>query len=173
MVSYMYDGFGNVRAVSGTADNPYGFTGESQFTEADNLIFLRARYYAPALGRFLSRDPILTPVRLQGYVGWLLPYLNLHKSPQALHPYLYVLNNPVNHVDPTGLVSEEFESCWKDCADPLTGGLMGRICGSGLSLGSLAAAVAKAGTLSKILGIVPTWMASVAVGCAIGCGLFG
>ena len=42
----------------GTADNPYGFTGESRFPEADNLIFLCARYYAPALGRFLSRDPI-------------------------------------------------------------------------------------------------------------------
>jgi len=32
---------------------------------------------------------------------------------------------------------------------------------------------AKAGTLAKILGIVPTWMAGISVGCAIGCGLFG
>ncbi|HOQ06129.1 MAG TPA: hypothetical protein PKY88_13060 [Anaerohalosphaeraceae bacterium] len=31
MVSYMYDGFGNVRGVWGTADNPYGFTGESRY----------------------------------------------------------------------------------------------------------------------------------------------
>ncbi|HOQ06119.1 MAG TPA: RHS repeat-associated core domain-containing protein [Anaerohalosphaeraceae bacterium] len=113
MVSYMYDGFGNVRGVWGTADNPYGFTGESRFPEADNLIFLCARYYAPALGRFLSRDPILAPVQLQGTVGWLLPYLNLDESPQALHPYLYVKNNPVNYVDPSGLMP--FTECYVKC----------------------------------------------------------
>ncbi|MEJ5258745.1 MAG: RHS repeat-associated core domain-containing protein, partial [Anaerohalosphaeraceae bacterium] len=107
-----------------TADNPYGFTGESQLTEADNLIFLLARYYAPALGRFLSRDPILTPVRLQGYVGWLLPYLNLDESPQALHPYLYGRNNPVNNVDPPGLKTKKSE-CDKWRQTPKPKGLCG------------------------------------------------
>jgi len=90
MVSYMYDGFGNVRAVSGTADNPYGFTGESQFPEADNLIYLRARYYTPALSRFLSRDTM-------GYED-------------GINLYVYVQNNPVNRVDPEGLWGWPF---WK------------------------------------------------------------
>jgi len=44
IVSYMYDGFGNLIASSGTSDNPYGFTGEQQFGEADDLVFLRASW---------------------------------------------------------------------------------------------------------------------------------
>jgi hypothetical protein len=50
------------------------------------LTFLRARYYDPSVGRFLTRDtyPAYAPV------------------PQTLHRYVYVENNPVNHTDPTG-----------------------------------------------------------------------
>jgi len=44
IVSYTYDGFGNLIASSGTSDNPYGFTGEQQFSEADDLVFLRASW---------------------------------------------------------------------------------------------------------------------------------
>ena len=40
-------------------------------------------------------------------------------------------------------------------------------------LGALAATVAGATTIAEILAIVPTWIAGAAVGCAIGCGLFG
>lgn len=32
-------------------DNPYGFTDESQFTEADNLIYLHARVKRATAGR--------------------------------------------------------------------------------------------------------------------------
>jgi hypothetical protein len=31
----------------------------------------------------------------------------------------------------------------------------------------------KAGTLAKILGILPAWMTGAGVGCAIGCEIFG
>ncbi|HUX86340.1 MAG TPA: RHS repeat-associated core domain-containing protein, partial [Chloroflexota bacterium] len=48
--------------------------------------FLRARYYAPALGRFLSRDP---------FPGNAF-------DPPSLHPYLFVRDNPVNRADPSG-----------------------------------------------------------------------
>jgi len=65
-----------------TADNPYGFTGESRLAEADNLIFLRARYYDPAVGRLLSRDP--------------LAYRD------GTNLFLYVRNNPIIKIDPTG-----------------------------------------------------------------------
>jgi len=54
--SYTYDGFGDLIASTGTSDNAYGFTGEQQFNEADNLVFLRARYYSPKIGRFLQTD---------------------------------------------------------------------------------------------------------------------
>ena len=65
--------------------NPYGFTGESQFGEADDLIFLRARYYSPSTGRFISRDPI----NIAG----------------GINLYGYCRNNPVNDVDPSGELS--------------------------------------------------------------------
>ncbi len=38
-VTYTYDGFGNLIASSGSTANPYGFTGEQQFNEADNPSF--------------------------------------------------------------------------------------------------------------------------------------
>lgn len=56
--------------------------------ELDNtqLYYYGARYYDPALGRFLSPDPVDPD-----------PY-----NPQSLNPYSYVLNNPVRYIDPTG-----------------------------------------------------------------------
>ncbi len=80
--SYTYDAFGNsVSSVSSVA-NTYGFTGEQQFAETDNLVFLRARYYQPSYGRFTSKDPI-------GYRG-------------GLNLYGYVMNNPIIRIDPSG-----------------------------------------------------------------------
>jgi len=51
------------------------------------LIYLRARYYDPATGRFLSKDP----------AGGKL------SSPVTQNKYVYAGNNPVNGGDPTGL----------------------------------------------------------------------
>jgi RHS repeat-associated protein len=81
--SYTYDSWGNLIASSGTSANPDGFTGEQQFGEADNLVFLRARYYDPKVGRFISRDPI-------GYSD-------------SINIYQYCSNNPINYTDPYGL----------------------------------------------------------------------
>ena len=82
VASYTYDAFGNVIASSGATTNAYGFTGEQQFNEADNLVFLRARYYDSRIGRFISRDPI-------GYRG-------------GINLYVYCLNNSVNYIDLKG-----------------------------------------------------------------------
>ncbi|MBU0534130.1 MAG: hypothetical protein KJ887_04980 [Candidatus Omnitrophica bacterium] len=92
---YTYDAFGNLIASSGSGENSYGFTGEQQFNEADNLIFLRHRYYSPSIGRFISRDP---------FHGCIV-------SPITRNRYPYCMNNPVNFIDPAGLLATHGNWC--------------------------------------------------------------
>jgi RHS repeat-associated protein len=54
--SYEYDAFGNELSHTGTTPNNYLYRGE-QWDPDLSLYYLRARYYNPATGRFLSRDP--------------------------------------------------------------------------------------------------------------------
>ena len=74
-------------ALDGTAvtapptGSPFGYTGR-QYDPETGLWQYRARYYHPQLGQFLSHDPIGT------------------KDDPNL--YLYVANDPVNRMDPTG-----------------------------------------------------------------------
>jgi RHS repeat-associated protein len=79
-----YAPFGSLLWQQGTAPGPWGFAGEMQ--DPTGLLYLRARWYDPALGRFLTRDP----------------FPGLAVLPTTQHPYVYVGNNPVNLVDPSG-----------------------------------------------------------------------
>jgi RHS repeat-associated protein len=84
--SYNYDAFGNLLNSTGSTPNNYLYRGE-QYDASLNLYYLRARFYNPATGRFLSRDPY------HGHIG----------SPSTLHKYAYASDDPVNRVDPLGL----------------------------------------------------------------------
>jgi RHS repeat-associated protein len=64
---------------------PSFYRGE-QFDSDLGLYYLRARYYNPATGRFLSRDP----------------EDGLPTDPASLHKYLYANGDPVNKIDPRG-----------------------------------------------------------------------
>jgi RHS repeat-associated protein/uncharacterized repeat protein (TIGR01451 family) len=86
--NYAYDPFG-VPVVAGDATNPYRFTGEAWDEEVE-LLYLRARYYQPDTGRFITKDPWVGNV-------W---------QPSTLNRYVYASNNPVNYVDPAGLQDE-------------------------------------------------------------------
>jgi RHS repeat-associated protein len=55
----------------------------------DYLDYMHARYYSPAMGRFLSVDPVLNIERAL-------------KKPQGWNRYAYVENNPINARDPDG-----------------------------------------------------------------------
>ena len=57
-----------------------------QYDSDLGLYYLRARYYNPATGRFMSRDPENGSSR----------------DPKSLHKYLYAGGEPVNGADPTG-----------------------------------------------------------------------
>ena len=54
-----YDVYGNVRSNGGTASTKHGFVGSlGHLSEAETgLIYMRARYMDPAIGRFISEDP--------------------------------------------------------------------------------------------------------------------
>jgi RHS repeat-associated protein len=82
---YRYDEFGVLTQQTGTAYNPYAYTGQS-FDAENSLYYLRRRYYTPTWGRFMSRDQYLGDVR------W----------PNSLHAYAYVENNPLIYLDPSG-----------------------------------------------------------------------
>ena len=82
---YEYDAYGNSFTVSGTTPNNYLYRGE-QFDPDLGLYYLRARYYNPATGRFMSRDP----------------QDNSPLKPNDLHKYLYAGGDSVNVKDPTG-----------------------------------------------------------------------
>jgi RHS repeat-associated protein len=74
-----YDLFGNL--LVGGATSGYAFTGREWDAET-GLYYYRARYYEPALGRFISADSA-------GFVD----------GPNL---YAYVLNTPTKYVDPSG-----------------------------------------------------------------------
>jgi RHS repeat-associated protein len=91
--TYEYDAFGNKIASSGTTPNNYLYRGEP-FDSDLGMYYLRARWYNPQTGRFLSQDPA------PGFAPF----------PKTLHKYLYAGADPENRIDPTGwadLVEEE------------------------------------------------------------------
>lgn len=50
------------------------------------LVYMRARYYLPGVGRFVSSDTIIPD----------------SSRPQSFNRYSYALNNPINHIDVDG-----------------------------------------------------------------------
>ncbi len=75
--------FGTVQDGAGLAQNPFRFPGQ-YFDGETGLHYNWHRYYDPETGRYITPDPI-------GLAG-------------GINPFVYVQNDPVNMVDPEGLV---------------------------------------------------------------------
>jgi RHS repeat-associated protein len=78
-----------------------------QYDSDLGLYYLRARYYNPNTGRFMSRDP----------------YDGDAKIPATLHKYLYAGGDPVNLKDPTGRDWLEYKLLLKSLVPPAALGL--------------------------------------------------
>jgi RHS repeat-associated protein len=82
--SYRSDEWGLTTATSGSSAQPFGYTGEPR--DATGLTYLRARYYDPSLGRFMSRDT---------WTGSMATSTTQNR-------YVYANNNPGTLTDPSG-----------------------------------------------------------------------
>jgi RHS repeat-associated protein len=93
---YAYDAFGFVRNQVETLPQPFKYVGQyGVMAEPNGFYYMRARYYDPNVGRFISEDPI-------GFDGG------------AVNLYEYVGNQPVNFVDPSGLLKIHGQWCGWD-----------------------------------------------------------
>lgn len=89
--AYAYNAWGEdlgqLRPSTDTAKpvNPLRYVGkEGYYSDDTGLMLLGARYYDPLIGRFITQDP----------------------SRDGMNWYAYAGNNPVNMIDPTGLIQE-------------------------------------------------------------------
>ncbi|MDP2999874.1 MAG: RHS repeat-associated core domain-containing protein, partial [Bryobacterales bacterium] len=124
--SFAYDSWGRLLSAeeSGPA-SPFRFAGR-EYDPESGLYYMRARYYDPAVGRFIAADPLDLPGMLvsgqsksnerallpqaaaevlrragQGPISWLRA--QAQRVPERLNAYAYAGNNPLRWRDPSGL----------------------------------------------------------------------
>ncbi len=93
---------------TGTFDQPFRFS-TKQYDESTGLLYYGYRFYSPAIGRWMNRDPI--------------------SEAGGINLYRFVGNNPVNYIDPWGLklwfadkgAEKEFQDDIKDIMKTKTG----------------------------------------------------
>jgi RHS repeat-associated protein len=84
--SYLYEPYGTVSQRTGTTPNSYQFTGE-QFDQATGMKYLRARWLANGIARFVTLDR----------------HTGSAQDPLTLNDYTYASANPATYRDPSGL----------------------------------------------------------------------
>jgi len=111
--TYTYDPFGQTTGHTGSATSALQYDG--QYTDAESgYQYLRARYYDPGVGQFLTQDPY---------------------APLTEAPYSYAYNNPLNISDPLG----RFGAILGGIIGGVVGGVVGGVaygftCGNNCSL---------------------------------------
>jgi RHS repeat-associated protein len=85
VATYSYDPYGQLMAGTGTVTNPWRFAG-GYLDASSGLYKMGDRYYDPTLGRWTQPDA--APAS--------------ETDPVSANQYVYVGDDPINHVDPNG-----------------------------------------------------------------------
>ncbi|MFF2222033.1 RHS repeat-associated core domain-containing protein [Streptomyces globisporus] len=137
--TYAYSPRGVQRAATTEqVPQPYRFAGGYQ--DPTGLYHFAARYYDPNIGRFTTPDP----------------------SGQEQNPYLYAAGDPVNKIDPTGLLgfgsvvdglfgAKDVAEIWQNRNDPKA--LVSQAVG--IAAGAVFGGVCVAGTSTMATAVVP------------------
>lgn len=94
--SFRYAAYGAISDHSPLDATPTLLAFAGELTDPSNLVYLRARWYEPAMGRFMAKDP----------------FGGLATTPGSLNSYSYVIGRPTLLVDPLGLFPGESGSNW-------------------------------------------------------------
>ena len=127
---YDYDSYGRRLAVTESVAQPYGWKGREWLPGAE-LLYNRARFYDPAMGRFISEDPLW-------YDGGQTNFFN------------FAANNPKNWNDPTGYsAASETGIVTAGVAGSL---IAGEVAGTGATAVETAEVVATSGSALQKVG---------------------
>ena len=89
--TFAYDTYGKLLSRTGTSAVIFCYNGrDGVVTDANGLIYMRARYYSPEMKRFINADVIAGAI----------------SSAITLNRFAYANGNPVSFIDPFGLSSQ-------------------------------------------------------------------
>ena len=90
----------------GEAVSGFGYNGE-YYNAATGMVYLRARFYEPAMNRFSQKDIVRGSIT----------------APNSLNRYTYVQNDPINFIDPSGeKLMSTLSNAWNSVKNFFTGG---------------------------------------------------
>ncbi|EIC30148.1 RHS repeat-associated core domain-containing protein [Methylomicrobium album] len=134
---YRYGPYGEPDQTTGLR---FRYTGQ-QLLGPLNLYYYKARFYSPALGRFLQTDPV-------GYQD-------------GLNRYVYVGNNPFNRNDPNGLIAADMKLLAGNFSNEF--GATASAFGSAIASRPALQSFAAGSTLGAGLGLATTYPVATAV----------
>ena len=88
--TFAYDTYGKLLSRTGTSKVIFGYNGrDGVITDKNGLIYMRARYYSPAMKRFINADIVAGQI----------------SNAVTLNRFAYANGNPVSFIDPFGLTT--------------------------------------------------------------------